>query len=775
MYDTFSKIYEYEAINNYQNTDIIIDYDEYSSSRLINKRNLQEDYGDYFSNILAFFNINLLTETNEQKYYSMMFSSLDYEFERLIDQDVDILSNEVIITETFAQEYNLNIGDSFNFYILDTSFNYFVGQIYPDTGLFKGLSFFADKETILEEVYGISTLNNFGNTIYLDVNDDYEVNYILNLLEASEDYSGYHVFPAVNWEYIESRTMDNISMFLSLGLVVLLAIIMVLDSLFPIVNKNMRNNLGVINTLGGSSKFVFDVSILQWLIYIFISLILGLLLSVFIINYGIYVYGIRGFIFVRILPILFALIVVLIFVGIESLISFKRENKASIASKSKNKRFVNVKIRIPLILISTLILFLELYFVFFNKAIHSLIVVILSLYLTFNISSIMLILLSKAFNLFKKKSIFSIFQSKHLINNRHIHQSLRVLFISLMSIVLVFSVRIYLFNEIDEFYKVMNFDLAVTNINDYNDELLQEINTYQIESSDKGIIYNDVTVHFNEQEYQPIKYFLSLDMNNIGNYIGIDVIKYNENLANESTPIVILPKNFEIVYDLNVGDMVTLDLNYKLKNIDMIIAGYFDTDFDNIIYSNIYEVDAYTGSAMINSIFINSNDKDIIYNDLIQDYSERMYYVLNPDIYFNYLVQSVEKVINYFSVFTAFLILCFIVVIFNNTLLVFYDVKSDLVKVKILGASKKDIIKNILLEYILILFIICGVGLVEILILSENLKGVVLLINYYKDINASTKAILIGFLSSSLVLFLSYLYYYIQIYKINLIDEMKIY
>ena len=775
MHNTFSRIYEYEALNNYQNIDIIIDYDEYSSSRLINKRDLQQEYGEYFNDSLAFFNLNLLTETNEDKYYSMMFSSLDYEFERFVDQDVNTLSNEVIITDTFANTYNLKKGDNFIFYILENTFTYSVGEIFPDTGIFKGLSFYVDKETLLENVYGLSSLSNFGNTIYLDIKDDYDISNIINFLESSQEYKGYHIFPAVNWEYINSRTMDNISMFLSLGVIVLLAILMVLDSLFPIVNKDMKKNLGIINTLGGKSKIIYHVSIIQWMIYILISLVIGLILSVFVINYGVYIYGIKGFILVKTLPILLSLVSVISFTLIKSYLSFKREKKVSIISKSKDKRFVYLKIRYPLLAFATIVLLLELYFHFFNIAIHSLIIVVTSLYIAFNISSVLLKLFSRALSNLKVKSIFSLFSSKHLINNKHIHQSLRVLFISLISIVLIFSIRYYLFDEIEKFYNVMDFDLAVTNINDYDEDLFQEINNYEIDQSDIGIIYNDIIIYFNDNEYQPSKYFVSMDYENISNYLGIDIIKFDNRVISDSIPIVVLPKNFELVYNLDIGDIVNLNLNYKLRDIDMIVAGYFDTNFDNIIYSNIFEIDVYQDSAKINSIFINSSEKAIIYNDLIQDYSERMYFVLNPDSYFDDIVEGVQKVTNYFSVFTAFLIFCFAIVIFNNTVLVFYDIQSDLVKVKILGASKKDFIKTILQEVIVIFFIILFVGIIEILILSKHLKGIVLLINYYKDISASINAILIGYILTCFVLVVSYVYYLHKINKINLIDEIKFY
>ena len=775
MNSTFKDIYEIQAVNEYEKTDIVINYDEYSEARLINKRNLEEDYEEYFDNVLSFFNLNLLTETDEEKYYTTLYSSFDYEFERLIDEDVEIRDNEVIITDYFSTEHNLEIGDSFTFYIFDKEFNYIIGDIFEEKGVFTNLSFYAKKESILYGLYETNALNNFGNTIYLDVSDDYSISDVIEILENDNEYSLYHIFPTVNWEYINSKAVDLSSIFLGIGLIVLLAIIMVLDSLFPIVNRNLRQNLGIVNTLGGDSKFIYHVNLIQWFMYIFISLVMGVVLSLIITNYGIYVYGFSGFIFISIIPILLSLLIVMLFVGLRSFIAFRKENLITIASQSKDKRFNIYKIRYPLIVGFTLILVLEWYFHFFSLGLHSLIIVICSVYITFNLASLLLVFLAKMVRKTKKNSMFKLFQVKYLIKNKHIHQSLRVLLISLISIVLIFSVRSYLNEEIDRFYDIIGFDLAITNINNYSDDLLEDISVYDITNSDEAILYNNITIYFNDEKYQPAKFFVSMDIDEYSNYFNMGISEFDDQYVSDTVPYVLLPKNFKLVYDLSLGDLVTLNLNYLLEDIEVVVAGYLDTNLDNFIYSNIYEIDQYQSLAKINTVFVKTDDILDSYNGLIQDYSDRMYYIINPDVYFDEMIEGVESVTNYFSVFTAFMILCFVIVIFNNTLLCFYDIKPDLIKIKVLGASKKDFLLTLFKEFILLIIIVIIIGLIEIYILSSQLKGVVLLIEYYKDISATIPAIIYGFIISGLVLIASYLYYWNQINKVQIIEEIKFY
>lgn len=775
MNNTFKDIYEMQAVNEYIETDIVINYDEYSEARLINKRNLEEEYEEYFDNALSFFNLNLLTETNNEKYYTSLFSSFDYEFERLIDKDVEISDNEVIITDFYSKEYNLEIGDSFTFYIFEKEFNYSVGDIFEATGVFNNLSFYAKKESILYGLYETQALNNFGNTIYLDVSDDYHISDVVEILKNDDEYSLYHIFPTVDWEYINSKAVDLGSIFLGIGLIVLLAIIMVLDSLFPIVNRNLRQNLGVVNTLGGDSKFIYHVYLIQWLMYVLISLIIGIVLSLIVTNYGIYVYGFSGFILISIVPILLSLLLVMLFVVARSFIAFRKESQITIASQSKDKRFNIYKTRYPLIIVFTLLLALEWYFHFFSLGWHSLIIVICSIYITFSLASLLLVFLAKMIEKTKKNSMFRLFQVKYLIKNKHIHQSLRVLLISLISIVLIFSVRSYLNKEIDGFYDIITFDLAITNINNYSDDLLEDISGYDITNSDEAILYSNITIHFNDEKYQPAKFFVSMDVEGYTNYFNMGINEFDDKYVSETVPYVLLPKNFKLVYDLSLGDTITLNLNYLLEDIEVVVAGYLDTNLDNFVYSNIYEIDQYQSLAKINTVFIETDEVLDSYNGLIQDYSDRMYYIINPDIYFNEMVEGVENITNYFSVFTAFMILCFVIVIFNNTLLCFFDIKSDLIKIKVLGASKKDFLVTLLKELILIFVIVLIVGIIEIYILSSHLRGVVLLIEYYKDISATIPSIIYGFVISGLVLILSYLYYWNQINKVKIIEGIKFY
>ncbi|HPJ23853.1 MAG TPA: hypothetical protein PK113_02975, partial [Bacillota bacterium] len=179
--------------------------------------------------------------------------------------------------------------------------------------------------------------------------------------------------------------------------------------------------------------------------------------------------------------------------------------------------------------------------------------------------------------------------------------------------------------------------------------------------------------------------------------------------------------------------------------------------------------------AKPNAIFVNIDNKDLLFQDFVRDFSARMYYIMDPDIYFESVISSVENITDFFTVFTMFMIVCFVIIIFNNTILVFYGLKSDLAKIKVMGARTKTFGINLTKEFAMLFSIVIVIGLIEIEILSKYLTYVVLLTNYYKNIHTTPLTNIYGCVIVGIVMISSYVYYCYQINKIKIIEEIKIY
>ncbi len=775
MTGVLRNIFTRESEDVYPNVDVVVSYDEYSVAKLVNKRYIDEDYSNDIDFALSFFNVNVLTQFDGEAFYGNLMSASQNELEILINKDVILKDNEAIITKTFAENHNLKIGDSFSCDILNNTLNYKVADIYQDYGVFSGNSFFVDKNELYRNLYGLDYLDNLGNTLYIKLHDFDKYDFI-DQLKNDIHYQNYNVIPAIDDAYISNHAKEVSAMYLGVAVVIIIAIFLVVASLFPITREDIKKELGVVKTLGGNKTFVWKVYLLQWSILLVLSFVISLLLSLVVINLGSYLYGVKGIVFYNVLSSLLALLTVALFIFIGVFLSFRKIENLSIIEQSSNKRYEKIKPHFWALIITFVILVITFVFKPFSLRFNSLIIVLVSIFIALNLLALFLQAASYFIDKSNKKySFFKLFQNKYLYDNKHIHQSLRVIFISLVVIVIIFSIRTFFNSEVDNFYKEMNFDMALVNINDYQSDLLDDLKEEDVNSADPAVLYQNIIVDFNNDKSELVKFFVSMDRNSLNEYFKFGFSEIDYSYTTTDMPYVILPKNFGLVYNLEPGDKITLDLNYKLKDIKFVVAGFFDTNLDNFIYSNIYEMNDFGGLLKFNSVFMNSDDPDQLYQSLIKKYSINMYYVFDSNTYFGDYVKIADRLGDFFTILTGFMIVCFMIVIYNNTLLLYYDLKPDLAKVKVLGLNNKNIISTLLKEYFLISVIILVIGIIEIIILSKYLKNIILFADYYKDINATFFDILIGFILTYILLLFSYIYYFKKIREIKIIDEMKFY
>ncbi len=774
MKSTFAQIYEHIARKDYPQIDIVLSYDEYSQARLLNKRDIVDEYQTDIDYSMAFFSLDVLTNYQEDIHYAKMMSSLTHEMEYLIDQDVYLSPNQMAITKTYASMYNIQVGDQVSFSILSDTFVYEVALILEDAGLFSGQTFFVDKQEMMEAIYGFS-LDNFGNTLYLDVNDTSDIDGVIQMLKNDDAYEDYHIYPTVDQAYINNRAMDLTSMMLAMAIIVIFAILMVLDSLFPLVSRDIQQHQGVIAILGGEKSFVWHVYVIQWLIYATIAYLLGLGLSYIVINYGIRIYGIDAFIGPGWIPALLSFFLATVYIIIRAYIAYRRVYQKDVITMTYQRRYQVYHQRIFWVLIAFVLIIIVWLFKPFGLAYDALLIVIITIFLGFNLASYGVKLLSSLIQKQKRKTVFSIFQAKYLKNNKHIHQSLRVLLISFLSIMMIFAVRQFMFRELDQFQRFMDFDLALTNIQDYDESLLIELDEYEIQSAAKAAFYQDTDIIFSETDIEPCKFMVSMDLDAFQDNFAFDILDYRDDILAADQVGVLLPKSYRYVYQIDVGDEVVLDLNYKLQAVPAVIIGFLDTNIDNVAYTNIHYVEGYETLAVANTVFIKTNQSDLVFEELIRDYSHRMYFVLNPSVYFSDLIDDIENVTDYFSIFTSFMVFCFIIVIFNNTLLLFYSLKKDLGKIIILGANKAQIALTLFKEFGIILLHTSIIGMIMVSVLSLHLKYVVLLTGFYKDVTTTLLSNVYGLIFVTGILCLSYVYYFYHMTKIKLIEEIKIY
>jgi putative ABC transport system permease protein len=765
--EIYKTVFIGDAQNAYPNIDIVISYDEYSEARFINKRNLTDDYEE-INYALSFFNLQVLTEKGEDTFYSQLLSSLPHEFEILIDKEITIRDDEAIISKSLADEKNLKVGDTFSFYILNDVYEYTVREIIADNGLFSGRAFFVEKADLLEKIYDVSYLTNFGNAIYINTDN---IDEVYDKLLNDVNYQNYGIRLVVDEEQINSLINEYISSIALAGILVLVALIIVLNSLFLIVLKDIFQEIGVFETLGDNKKLGYRVCFFQWTISIFVSFIIGLFIAHLVIYIGARFYGVNDFILINPLIILLSFIIILVFISIKNFILVRKFYIKNSIEKIRDKRFV-LAIYNHYVFVAVAIIFgAVLIFKPFSLRFDSLIIVLSSIYLSL---SIIIFIAQKLARLFsKKKSLFSLFNARHIEHNKNIHQSLSVVFVALIVIVVMLTVRFFIDNQIKEVRDSNDFDIVMTNIHNYDDNLINEIKSYDTLEVNPSFIHEKVIVRQGESSSFMIKMIVSVDIDKFDDYFNYNLDEIDQVYIDNSLPYILLPQSYEIVYDIKKGDILELDLSPDLRGLDFVVAGFVRTDFDQFAYTNLVDkIDSL--DLKYNSIMINSNNPEDLFDDLIKDYGGQMYYLIDARSTLEDQIAISKNVLALFTVITIFVVFSFMFVVFNNTYLKFFALKNDYSKVKVLGSANSLLFKNLFKELLILVLSLVLVGLVEVFILSSYLKNLLLFFDYYKNMSVNYFALILGYAIVFFSLFLSYVYYYNYVKHINLADEIRV-
>jgi len=406
----------------------------------------------------------------------------------------------------------------------------------------------------------------------------------------------------------------------------------------------------------------------------------------------------------------------------------------------------------------------------FSLKVNALVIVVNSFYISLSLLIIILKAFSKAFS--RRKSSFALFNTKHMINNKNIHQALSVIFIALIVVTVMLTVRFFISDQIEEVRSNHKFDIVMTNIYDYNDNLINEISAYDVSNVNPILIYQNALVDIDMDTRFLIKMFVSIDDADFNMYYGYN-IEVDEVYTNHELPYVLLPKSYEMVYNLTRGDVIKMDLAPELRDFSFVVGGFIDTDFDQFAYTNLVEkLDDY--SLKYNAIMINSDNSEATIRTLIEDYGSQMYYLIDGQAELEKQLDTASSVLELFTVITIFIVLSFMFVVFNNTLLKFYSLKNDYSKIKVLGISDKRNSLNLFQEFLILCTVLVIVGIIEVLILSKHLRYTLLFFEYYKELSANIFVTGISYLLIFISLLISYVYYYLKIKNLSLSNEIRI-
>lgn len=765
LYDIFTLEFQEQ----YQDVDLIVTYDNYSSSRIVNARTIKEQYATYFSFVSTFFNLNGLILVHDEFVDVNIYSSTVGEFENVIDYDVGSLNPmEVMVTKSFADAYDININDTISLYINNEIIHYKVKEIVNDKGLFVGNSIFVNKEELFEATVWSSSPN-LGNVIYLNVKEQHTLSDVIEVLKSDANYQDNFIYEAVDLEKVDVRAKYNASIMLGLIVIVMLAMIMVIKSIFPLLFRDFSSQIGVIKILGGNDHFAFQIWLYQFLFYFLVSIPIGLIGANIMMNLGARAFEIHSWIslkWISLIASVFLFVVIMLWLIVTQ---YHKLTKKSEIFLSSNKQSEKQSSDLYLLFMLGGALFINIIFAPLPKykPFFSLVLVIV---FSFVFVSQILRWLPRFVK--KKHTFFSIYSIPYLRDNKVMHNSLKVIFISLVVLAVSLSISSLYKQGQQKAIAEVHIDLLLTNIYDYDSALKNNITAkYGTNQISDGSIYENITMDFAQEESRLIKFVLSLHPDEIKHFFSYSIEEdVLAKLDDMDTLYVILPYQYEKIGKVKTGDKITLHISKDLPSEQFIVAGFFENYSDGLLFTNLHVNNKYVPNSMVNTLFINSEDVGL-HQDLVREYSNKMYYAIDAKTLFLNEAKKLLQVADFFSFVIWILIGCFVLVIMNNSLLVFYSLKNDYAKMKILGCKNHVLFFHIFCEIIIVLIVAFIASFINVMIVFSLFPSLLIMVGFYFQYSYQIGDVLWYLLIGNLVFFTSYVYYFLKIRNMNVIQE----
>lgn len=751
------------------NSDIYISIDDNYGSRYFSIRNLEESLDEnYYSLTVSYFKIASLSYIGEDySYVNIIMSNLN-DFKKtgnFTEYPFNLLgSNEIIITKSFANEKKLEVEDAIFLQMGSEKLSFKVVAIVKDGGLVRGSTVFIDKDSniknIITAIYpNLATLNpiffnKLCNGAYVYLNNNIDNSEVITALNSIEEYKGLHIEESINIEEINVLVNRNIAYF-SVGIVlVLISILFVVQSSLTIIFNDRLKQLGIMKTLGGREKDFLITLIFEVLFYLILAIIFGPILCLLIMKVGLNFIGSNYVFTIKFFNLLYTFISLLILYGFIVLISYLKVKKLAINKIIKTSKYKNTNwFYLSLLFIGIIIIYIlnNLFLTAkellkYRGIINYVLIIIIGIILV-------KILIGLAAIIFKKNTLFRIIFVDDANRNKITKSIIIVLLVAFTSIVIFVGLTRSDERKITTLYEETKVDLVVTNIIKEDDLNIFLNNNNKVDDFEKGILYNNVLMN-NE------KYFSQMiSVSNFDNYFDfglehtvIDKLNSSENA------LVLIPIKYKYLYNYNVGDVIILSFNELYNSEPFTIVEFFDSNYEDLILTNFYLLDDYK-TVNYNSFFINSNNKTLLKNELINNYSENLYYIIDFDELINEIEIYSRNLRQFISFLSLFFILCFVFTILNNSILLFEINKNSFARLKIIGTSKKRLAKNIIYQYLLIAFVCAVSSFLVIFVIMSNLKYILLFFNVYQEINLFLSDYIIGYVISVIVFFISYLYY----------------
>jgi hypothetical protein len=792
MRDFFTSYYYGKLEETYEKYDVIMSVSPLGRTRFFSVSTLEADdqIDDAIYDKAMFFEFEVLLEKNNEvkNYVQVKASHIDTlkKISHHVTYQKDLLDDEMIITESLASSMDLNIGDEVFIDIKEQQKTFVVVDIIKDDMLFTGQQIFIDKTEGLPfflsalsaslESLNPALLTNIYNKVYIDVDDAYDIEEVIQLIQSKVPYQLLTFNLTVDDDAVGQFIQRNMTAFFMIISISLFAIAFVLKTTLEVYFNEKKQLYATIHILGGKKRFSVMIVMMEMLIFFITSFLIAIFLAQQLINYGLnylgsnLIYSIdqRHILYAFGLGIgLFTLVIYLYFKKFYQVSDIKSLNQLEL----KKDDHIGVQLGTTILL---LIIYLILTFTKSDSLIQGyrvILALIVMIYMLVNIIKIALYSIKRYwFKRHRDQTIY--YHFKVMLTKTTFKHYIHLVFIAFLTILLLVYANTYMINRKNAYQETYDIDLMVVNITKDFDDKYDEI--YEMSNVDhvaKAGLYQQVRTI---DENQSIRELISIDPIHISTYFRTNIDEDALRQLNKVTKLyIILPDRYMFLYDYDVGDSIDIYVNGRYKEQTFEIAGFFEKQLGDLAFTNLHHI--YGEENIYNILLVNAtNDKTILKSDLLNEYHQDLIKVIDVDEQIAPLLFEMKKVTNYITFILAIIIFCFIIALMNHSVLLYHDMKDVYARMIVLGTTQKDLKHALYQVFISIGIVLLALSLLGYTLISFEMSELAIVFGEFEPMRFSGKPIWLGGIILIITFGINQWFYILKINQISATDILKV-
>lgn len=778
MHDLMYQYHVSKIEDVYQDFDMEIGLDQYSDQRFFSIRDFNESEIDaQIATYHPFFEFTVLSSSKGEQTYVDVYASSIANLEKISDRDIAIdtlLDNEVIVTHSYAKEYNLDVHDVITLYASDQQKTFVVKEIVEDQYLFSGHSVFIDKDASLAfflaslspslEGFPQILLKNLYNHVYIDIDDTSTYQTLYETLQSYDDFEYLSIHEIYNEVEINKSVSKMTALFQVVLWIVFATILLVLSTTLKVFAYDRQKLRSTLHLLGAKKTSSFLMLCCELGLIILMSFLAARLATHSLIRLGYQYLGSTAQYVLSFQTLLYTLLGIIMITIITFYLHQRKFNDTKdvwLLNMSVDEKEVSIKKDILMLMVFVLIFMIERAYLEHQQfaILISVFAIVGMLYVGTNVSVYLILWLSKRF------SILYMLIKKSLNKRQFYHLMMTQLTIYIVIFLLVFAVA-HLNRRTDAFINETKFDFIVTSITGDIQQIYMDLDDHLLVSDITQFDqYRFVEINTNNQYIETL---ISIDPNVIDTYFNVDIeSQVIESFQDQSIPKIILPRLYEEVHHMEVGQVLYLKINENYQGIEVEIAGFYEKEAIEIAFINLYAFDAYAPITN-DQLMINTTDKTTLKSELLETYGPKMVLITDyEEEVITPLSQDMKLVRNYLIYIIIFMMGSFIISLFNHYTMMYYQEVYDDSKLHAIGFSKREIIIYLIKSQLMICIGLMLASTIIFYMFMQILPDVITLFGVYERIILTPHIVVMG-----LLLHLG-MFSVLAVYQIVLIKKTK--